>query len=294
MMMNDKHTIMFNNIKNKFTTKLMIVLGLILLMPALTYLIAILITSFSVKQSYVKIIDEYGMSEKEGEEFVLEQETKGWIKRVSIDVARQIDLFLDAYPALTAADLARDGAFRELALQPVGSHGYTFIADVTAQNVLVHPTVSLEQRTLDSFNGMPELGPILARISEGKFSEGDYRWPAGDGATVRKYMFSTPVPTTTGDGHRLAVGATADMDEIAAPARQRSQGQAVKHILNLIENRRTRDILVYSLLASGAMGALLILFASILLSKGIAQLQELSAASAAVRARMPCGVGMSR
>lgn len=275
---------MIGKIRKKFTAKLTLLTVLILFMPAITYLVAILITSSSIKQFYVRIIDEYGQSEKEGEEFVLEQENKRWIKRVSIDVARQIDLFIAAHPSLFANELTGNLEFRELALQPVGENGYTLVVDVTSQKILTHPRSSLEGRPLSSLMATPGLGPILSRMTEGKFSEGDYLWSDDKNQNILKYLFATPVPHITADSHGLAVAATADMDEITAPARRRSQGHAIKHILNIIENRRTRDLLTYSLMASIIIGIFLIILASLLLRKGITELKELTNASAEISA----------
>lgn len=273
---------MFERIKKRFTAKLMLLIGLVLIMPAVTYLVAILISSSSIKQFYVRIIDEYGQGEKEGETFVLEQETKRWIKRVSIDAARQIDLFLAAHPSLNANALEKNKYFRELAIQPVGQKGYTLVMDITTGMILAHPNSELENTQISLLKDNVSLAPILSNIEEGKFSEGEYLWPDENNQMVRKYLFSTPIERKTADFHRLAVAATAYMDEMTAPARLRSQGEAVKHILNIIENRRTRDLLTYSLLASVILGAVLIILSGALLHKGIRELKELSNASAMV------------
>lgn len=273
---------MLKKIRKSFTAKLMLLIGLVLIMPAVTYLVSVLLASSNIKQFYVRIIDEYGQSEKEGEEFILEQETKKWIKRVSIDAARQVDLFLTANPGLTSDDLKKNEEFRELAIQPVGNNGYTILLDATGGVILVHPSKKFEGKELATLSQLPGLAPIIPRMSKGKFAEGDYLWTDDDGKQVLKYLFATPVRRLTKDAHGLVVVAAASMDEITAPARQRSQGQAVKHILNIVENRRTRDLLIYSLIASGIMGLVLILFSGLLLRKGIIGLKELSDASAAI------------
>lgn len=273
---------MFERVRNSFSAKLMLLIGLVLVMPAVTYFVAIIISSSSIKQFYVRIIDEYGRSEKEGEEFILEEENKKWIKRVSIDVARQADLFIEANPAQTARQLAENPKFLELAAQPVGENGYTILVDNTGKVILVHPNAAWVGTSLMTLMDTPGLSEIIPRLIEGKFSDGEYLWQEDDGKSRLKYLFATPVPHLTGDRHRLSIVATADMDEVTAPARFRSQGGAVKHILNIIEDRRTRDLLTYSLLASGFMGISLIIIAWLLLRKGILELKELSKASAEV------------
>lgn len=263
-------------IRTRFTTKLMMIMGMILVMPAITYLTSVLIASSSIKQFNSRIIDEYGRSEEEGKAFILEGETKRWIKRISIDVARQMDLFMALHPNLSSRKLGHDTGFREIAVQPVGKRGYTLVVDITSKKFLAHPNDSLEGKDLKAVASAPGLAPIIAQIVDGKFSEGEYYWTEAEGEKDRKYLFATPVPRATKDAHRLTVVATAYMDEIMAPALRRSEGSAIKHILSGIEDRRTRDLLFYSLIASAAMGAILILFSWTLLRKGIAGLKELA------------------
>ena len=51
------------------------------------------------------------------------------MRQKALDVVVQLDLYLRAYPEKSLRDLQNDAKFRELAVQPVGETGYTFVMD---------------------------------------------------------------------------------------------------------------------------------------------------------------------
>jgi ABC-type amino acid transport substrate-binding protein len=51
------------------------------------------------------------------------------IKQKAEDIARQVEIYLRAYPDKTLKDLQNDTEFQKIAIQPVGKTGYTVVSD---------------------------------------------------------------------------------------------------------------------------------------------------------------------
>jgi signal transduction histidine kinase len=266
-------------LSRQFAAKVMLLLGLILIMPAATYGLGLFIASASIKASFLRTIDEYGQGERDFEETTLRASIRRRVKRVSIDIARQLDLYLSAHPGLGAKAMEALPAARDLALQPAGKGGSTFLVDVTSGTILMHPDREVEGRPLQEWAEGPELAEAVGKILEGKFSYGEYPWHERDRSPIRRYLFSTPIPRAAADGHRLAAVATANLDELLVSARLRSPHEAVKRILTRIEDERTRELLLFSLLIGGGFGVLMLAVSLLLLRKGVQSLHELSSAA---------------
>lgn len=246
-------------------------MGLILIIPAIAYSLASIYASHSIKAFYEQIMDEYGKNEYESEAIIIEGETKKWLRRVSIDVAREIDLYLSTHPTLSTSLLAKDKAFRELALQPVVRRDYTAVVDLTTKTILVHPRNTLEGKSISNFTPH-ELADIIMDAETNRFIDFEYK---DQDDVTKRYLFATPIPQKTKDGHSLMVVVTANMDDIAIIAEKRSQSPAIKRILKIIEDRQTAEIITATAIASLVTGLTLIIISIFLLRQGIRSLREL-------------------
>jgi hypothetical protein len=79
-------------------------------------------TTYLDEFSAMTYLDRYNLNEKSsfGERA---------IKQKAEDVAKQIEIYLKAYPKKTVADLQEDEEFQKIAVQKVGETGYTALVD---------------------------------------------------------------------------------------------------------------------------------------------------------------------
>ncbi len=136
------------------------------------------------------------------------------IKQKAEDVARQVEIYLSAYPDKTLKDLQNDPKFQKIAIQPVGKTGYTAVSDYNDLVVLFHPNNDLIG--LD-FEGMskdyPVMWELLTQAKGGHDVSGKYEFPDLDGAIKDKYVYIKIVKEKTSDGVGLWVAATTYLDE---------------------------------------------------------------------------------
>jgi len=140
------------------------------------------------------------------------------IREKSIDVARQIEVFMRYHPKLRTPSLRANKELRRVAVQPVGRTGYTAVHDKKGINHF-HKNPKVVGMNLRTLAGKyPEFWKILEHSLDGE-ADGYYEWPEPNGTVKSKYMVVTPV-----GGTDLRVAATTYIDEFSAPARQIEQG----------------------------------------------------------------------
>ncbi len=136
------------------------------------------------------------------------------IKQKAEDVARQVEIYLSAYPDKTLKDLQNDPKFQKIAIQPVGETGYTAVSDHNNLVILFHPNKDLIGR---KFEGMskdyPVMWGLLEQAKGGHDVSGKYEFPDLDGAIKDKYVYIKTVKKKPADGVGLWVAATAYLDE---------------------------------------------------------------------------------
>ena len=144
------------------------------------------------------------------------------IQQKSMDVAKELDLYIKDHPQETLAQLQADPAFSALAVQPVGKTGYTTVMDATTLINRFHSNpknIGTDYHTMATSN--PEFFAILQKSGPNfQDSSGYYNWLDADGVMRPKFAYYTVLPTATADGVRLRVGATTYIREFSAPAIQ--------------------------------------------------------------------------
>ncbi|MCG6892127.1 MAG: PAS domain S-box protein [Desulfobacteraceae bacterium] len=133
------------------------------------------------------------------------------------DVAKQIGIYLASSSAASMEGLQADVAFRDIALQQVGTTGYSCVYEAGSGIMRVHPNprlVDLPMQTLAS--QLPAWWRIFESSLAGVEVSGYYDWQEPNGDIRQKYMTMTPVPGSF-DGKVLMIAATTYIDEFSAP-----------------------------------------------------------------------------
>lgn len=140
--------------------------------------------------------------------------TQELIKQKAVDVAKQIEIYLDAYPEMTVVDLQDNEEFQKIAVQSVGETGYTAVAeyDTLINRFHANPNVvNLDLSTLA--DRLPGFWNIMSKTKGGREALGIYNWQEADGTIKEKYMYVAVVDAKTADGVGFNVAATTYLDE---------------------------------------------------------------------------------
>ncbi|MCJ7641842.1 MAG: HAMP domain-containing protein [Desulfobacterales bacterium] len=134
------------------------------------------------------------------------------IREKAIDVAAQIEIFVQSHPKMKRDDLLKDPWLKEIAVQKVGETGYTAVHDTQGINYFhVNPQIvgtDLHQLATP----LPAFWKILEASLKGPAS-GYYDWKDADGKIRPKYMYLAPVKGTD-----LIVASTTYIEEFSRPS----------------------------------------------------------------------------
>jgi len=145
-------------------------------------------------------------------------------------VASEVRLYLLGRADLKKEAFDADPEFKKLAVQKVGTTGYTALHAVPDSQGIwrnwahTNPKiVGLDMSTLDKPMGtnFPGFWRVFSNGKEGKESRGYYRWQEADGSFRDKYMVCAPV-----QGTPYYVAATTYLDEFTQPVKQMEEKAA--------------------------------------------------------------------
>jgi HAMP domain-containing protein len=140
------------------------------------------------------------------------------IQQKSLDVARQVALYLSANPELLDQPLAEwlgRSDLADIAVQPVGQTGYTAVYDDQGI-VYFHANAKMVGRDMHELaEQFPAFWAIYAASLDGTQEASYYDWQDADGSIRAKYMSCAPVGDT-----RFRVAATTYIDEFSQPMRE--------------------------------------------------------------------------
>lgn len=216
-------------------------------------------------------------------EAVLKQMAEDSVRQKALDVALQLELYLQAHPAMTVADLQNDPKFREMAVQPVGKTGYTAVYESDTAITRFHRnsgTVNLDLHSLS--HKLLDFWAIMEPSLHGRYSHGYYRWKEPNGDLRDKFMYIAPLSTKTAEGVRFNVAATTYIDEFT---RSIQAAQDVSHsttrYLTMTANRLIESFGTTGFLFMG-IGVALVLalacWAGLYFSRAINHLREATSA----------------
>lgn len=212
-------------------------------------------------------------------EAVLRQMAEDFVRQKALDVAFQLELYLQAHPAMTVEDLQNDPNFREMAVQPVGKTGYTAVHDSDTVINRFHRNPGMENLDLHSLSHkLLDFEAIIEASLDGKYSHGYYQWKEPNGDLRDKFMYIAPLSEKTAEGVRFGVAATTYIDEFT---RSIQAAQDVSHsttrYLTMTANRLIESFGTTGFLFMG-IGVALVLalacWAGIYFSRAITHLQE--------------------
>ena len=235
---------LLKSLPNSFSTRLIIITFLSGFLPVIifTVLMNVFANRFAVETSLA--IQQGQQNEWQRSKVILDQMTEGFVRQKAMDVALQVELYLDAHPDMTVKELQKDVKFRELAIQPIGKTGHTIIQETDTAINRFHFTPQMENRDFHQFSKtLPEFWSILNKSLHGKYAHGYYRWKTPDGTFRDKFMYIVPVNRKTEDNIRFSVAATTYIDEFTRPVRAAQDvSSGTTELLTLTINRLIQSI----------------------------------------------------
>ena len=169
-------------------------------------------------------------------------------------VAAECSIYLDVHPGLAKGQYNEHPEFRDIAVQKVGTTGYTALYEFPGQDGVwrtwAHVNskiIGIDMADLKKPMGksFPGFWRVFSGVKKDKASEGYYTWQDKDGTFRDKYMVCAPI-----EGTPYVIAATTYLDEFTRP---------VDRMIEKAEEqtRRTRNILM------AIMGGALILIGAL-------------------------------
>ncbi|MDP3182747.1 MAG: PAS domain S-box protein [Desulfobaccales bacterium] len=193
--------------------------------PLIVIILAAGLFSHHLKRDFSRSLEEIKI--REGQR--LEEQNKALInshlRQKALDVSQEIADYLERHPLHSTEKLLRDPKFREIAVQPVGLIGQTFLLTPERKRILLHSQTSLEGEALAKVFPCPRVDEFLDRFGEKKcwsssLCESESGVNAGN--APRYQVCLAPVSVRPPGGPDLLVGAWADLSRLEqsfAPAR---------------------------------------------------------------------------
>lgn len=241
-----------NRFKFKITTKVLI---LLLGLSFLSLVLFVYISISSMKSLCLYALEggkSLGESAVNDSKTALEKLGENAIKQKAVDVAKQIEIYLKDRPNMTKADIRNDNELRKIAVQPVGTTGYTAVVDADVFVILIHKFPQQEGKDLIGLKSvLPTFWSIVESSAGGKESSGYYDWREVDGSMKKKYAHIAPINVITADGKKgLTLWSTTYIDEFSKPIEE-TKSKITAATLNLVESidnqkRKVRNILIGS------------------------------------------------
>jgi len=228
------------------------------LIPVLLLLVFIITGAFLAKNHISDLIQRSTDELNEDAKQQLELLGQKIIRAKARDVAKQIDIFLQANPGLTIKELQKNQYFKNFTMQKVGETGYTCLYEAGTGIMRIHPNPSLIDFDMQLLSEkLPTWWAIFEPTLSGKEVSGYYDWLEADGTIRRKYMTMTPVNEPF-SGQTLMIAATTYIDEFSAPivTMKNKAGKIVAHYQDFVSRQGI-------IISSVAAAFLLITFACV-------------------------------
>jgi two-component system cell cycle sensor histidine kinase/response regulator CckA len=145
------------------------------------------------------------------------------VRQKALDVAQDITSYVKSHPRKTWKEMYRDPAFREMAVQPVGIVGETFLVAAAGKKILVHGEPSYEGQTLEkALCSREKVGAPVNLLFAGSPGLQEFSLMPGNKLDAFCHGFLVPILVKPLQGPELMVGAWVnpeEMDLITAQSR---------------------------------------------------------------------------
>lgn len=178
------------------------------ILAGLLPLIAIGFTVQVISQSLPPEMDQSWYDLKTQEGGSLEEKVQALIhshlRQKALEAAENVSQFLRLYPQIPLAALLTKPELRDLAVQPLGMMGETFLVEAPSKKILLHRQEAFAGQALESLlPPAPEQKGTLAAASLP-----DLNLTAGHEEASKLQIILVPVPHSVAGGHQLLVGIT--------------------------------------------------------------------------------------
>jgi len=202
----------------------------------------------------------------------LEELGEASIKQKAIDVAKQVRIYLEGHPGLTAEEIREDPYLAQIGVQPVGQTGYTAVYEKGTGIMRFHPNPGLIDYDMHNLSEkLPSFWMVFQPSLRGSIFSGYYDWEDADGGIRQKFMYMVPV-----EGTIYMVAATTYIDEFSQPATvtkdriAAATSQTTEHIDRQIAS--TRNVFIGLFLATLVVVAGLVFWLSRMMTDPIKRL----------------------
>jgi two-component system sensor histidine kinase DegS len=185
------------------------------------------------------------------------------VKQKASDVAKQVEMYLNARPAMTLAEMRADEELRQIVVQPVGITGYTTLIDPRDDIIIIHRFREQERGLSTLREVVPSFWTLLKSSSGGMTTSGYYDWLEVDGSIRQK--FASIVSIGNARGNALTLWATTYIAEFSMPAEQ-TKGEinaaildSSKHINKNVSNIQYIFSVIFTVLVVAVIGLALLL-----------------------------------
>jgi len=187
------------------------------LIPIVLLLFFVVFGSLVTKNYLEDLLQRSTHELNEDAKLLLQRQGQKIIQDKAKDVAKQIEIFLKAYPDASMNDLQDNPYFKNVAMQKVGTTGYTCLYEAGTGIMRIHPNPNLIDREMVFLaKKLPSWWAIFQPTLYGKEVSGYYDWLEPNGTIRQKYMTITPVGEKFHD-ITLMVAATTYIDEFSVP-----------------------------------------------------------------------------
>ncbi|MEN8210425.1 MAG: zinc-ribbon domain-containing protein [Thermodesulfobacteriota bacterium] len=190
----------------------------------LFFFLIILIAVFAAQASYLIVqlnntADRFG---EQGTQIIKEMAEKN-ILETAQSVSKQVKLYLEAHPELEKEQFMSDPRFRQIAIQKIGTTGYTALYGQESDGkwkTRAHIRPGICAPSLDDMaklkgplgESFPGFWNILTAVKNDQPSKGYYKWQEKDKSFKSKYMACVNIP-----GTRFNIASTTYIDEFTEP-----------------------------------------------------------------------------
>lgn len=179
-------------------------------LPLFIIIFTVRLASHSLQQEIAHSLADLGR--REGKRLDMQQRALVFsqIRQKALDVAEDVAKYIKRLPPGNVAVLLRDHELRNIAVQPVGLVGETFLFDPQTKKILLHT-----QRDFESQN-LKDVFPFLDQDSEVQFSGGRRIFELGgsEGEASNSYLVLVTAPVRLPGGRELMVGASPNPSEL--------------------------------------------------------------------------------